>query len=200
MKNKILLYNTKKMEIVKSIPNWLIILFIILFISIGIILGYINGFKENKQIVINNLSMEDKLVVVDHFNEFNEQKFVDLVLRLNIKHPEIVISQALHETSQFKSKIFIENNNLFGMKEASSRNNTAIGTQYNHAYYNNWTESVIDYALWQASYTKNIPDDIKYLETISISYAEDPEYVNKVKKFIPKAKELISQSKLISKR
>jgi hypothetical protein len=200
MKNKILLYNTKKMEIVKSIPNWIIILSIILFIFIGVILGYINGFKENKQTVINNLSMEDKLVVVDHFNEFNEYKFVDLVIKLNIKHPEIVISQALHETAEFRSKIFIENNNLFGMKEASSRNNTAAGTQYNHAYYDSWIDSVVDYALWQSSYTKNIPDDIEYLKTISVSYAEDPEYVNKVKKYIPKAKELLSQSKLITKK
>lgn len=59
-----------------------------------------------------------------------------------------LVAQAAHETSNFTSKIFRENNNLFGMKFPKVRKTTAIGERYGHAIYNSLKESVEDIALY----------------------------------------------------
>jgi flagellum-specific peptidoglycan hydrolase FlgJ len=105
-----------------------------------------------------------------------------LIIDLNIAHPDIVIAQAIIESGNFKSNIFKENNNLFGMKMPAYRKTTAIGINRGHAVYSSWRESVIDYALWQgkrARYsTKN-----QYLRRLK-SYAADPNYITKIKQRI----------------
>ena len=42
------------------------------------------------------------------------------------------------------------------MKQARARATTANGTQLGHAYYDDWKESVTDYALYQAAYLNKI--------------------------------------------
>lgn len=109
------------------------------------------------------------------------------IKQMNMQHPDIVLAQSILESGNFKSKIFIENNNLFGMKEPLSRNTVALGTKNGHAYYKNWQHSVIDYALYQSSYFFNSKRDYgrqDYLERLSRSYAQDPNYINKLKKVL----------------
>ena len=60
----------------------------------------------------------------------------------------IVGSIALHETNNFQSDIYKENNNLFGMKQATKRENTAIGTNREHAVYCCDEDSILDFFLW----------------------------------------------------
>jgi flagellum-specific peptidoglycan hydrolase FlgJ len=113
---------------------------------------------------------------------FSKENMIKLIIELNIAHPDIVIAQAIIESGNFKSNIFKENNNLFGMKMPEYRKTTAIGINRGHAVYSSWRESVIDYALWQgkrARYsTKN-----QYLRRLK-SYAADPNYITKIKKRI----------------
>jgi uncharacterized FlgJ-related protein len=92
------------------------------------------------------------------------------------------------ETGHWKSDIFLENNNLFGMKEARSRITTAIGTNKNHAEYNTWRESVYDYAFYQNRYLNNIRSENDYYQYLGASYAEDPTYVSKIKIMVDKYK------------
>jgi len=96
-------------------------------------------FYEPESVVLN---------VSESKNEFSEEKLIGVLTDLNIKFPHIVLAQSKLETGQFKSNIFKENHNLFGMKEAKIRVNLAKGTQYGHAFYNNWIESVYDYAFY----------------------------------------------------
>jgi len=113
---------------------------------------------------------------------FSKENMIKLIIELNIAHPDIVIAQAIIESGNFKSNIFKENNNLFGMKMPEYRKTTAIGINRGHAVYSSWRESVIDYALWQgkrARYsTKN-----QYLRRLK-SYAADPNYITKIKQRI----------------
>jgi flagellum-specific peptidoglycan hydrolase FlgJ len=113
---------------------------------------------------------------------FSKENMIKLIIDLNIAHPDIVIAQAIIESGNFKSNIFKENNNLFGMKMPAYRKTTAIGINRGHAVYSSWRESVIDYALWQgkrARYsTKN-----QYLRRLK-SYAADPNYITKIKQRI----------------
>ena len=115
---------------------------------------------------------EKELVVTSMSNDkFSEDKLVEMLNDLDVKYPHIVLAQSIQETGRWTSKVFRENHNLFGMKEARSRVSTAQGTQYNHALYNNWRESVYDYAFYQARYMGNIRSEEEYFQALDASYA-----------------------------
>lgn len=105
-------------------------------------------------------------------------EYVDLV---GINNKFTVISQSILETNTFKSDIFIENNNLFGMKQPSVRPTTATGTNRNHATYEHWTCSVKDYKLWYEYMTRNKTYYNYYSFLTNIGYAEDVQYIGKLK-------------------
>lgn len=117
--------------------------------------------------------------------EFTEDKLVRKLKELNIKYPHIVLAQAKLESNNYSSRIFIDNNNLFGMKEARVRINLAKGTQYKHAYYNTWQESVLDYAFWMATYGSKCKTEQQYYNLLN-GYAEDVNYQAKLKNIIKK--------------
>lgn len=130
---------------------------------------------------------EKELLIIsleEERNSFSRDKLVDELKRLNVKYPHIVMAQAIVESGNFKSRIFKENNNLFGMKEAGVRINTALGTQHGHAYYNNWLESIYDYAFYQSRYLGTIKSEQQYFAYLSNSYAEADHYVKTLKTVI----------------
>lgn len=128
------------------------------------------------------------LNVNDTTNNFSEEKLIDLLKTLNVKYPHIVLAQARIESGHYTSKIFKENHNLFGMKEARVRIHTANGTQYNHAYYSNWRESVYDYAFYQCRYLGRVNTEQEYFTYLGQSYAEAPNYVQSLKVMIEREK------------
>jgi flagellum-specific peptidoglycan hydrolase FlgJ len=98
------------------------------------------------------------------------------------------MAQSMLETGHWESDIFLENHNLFGMKEARVRINTAEGTNRNHAYYENWRESVYDYAFYQCRYLSGIHTEAEYYRYLGLSYAESDDYVNSLKKVVEREK------------
>lgn len=125
-------------------------------------------------------------IIMNKYNEFSEEKLVAKIKELNFRFPHIVLAQAKLESGNFSSKMFKENNNLFGMKEAKSRINIAGGTQNGHAYYDSWSESIYDYALYYSTYLSKIKNEREYFQYLSQSYAEDPNYVSNLKNIIEK--------------
>lgn len=109
----------------------------------------------------------------------------------NIRFPELVLAQAVHETGIFKSPVFKNNHNLFGMK-LSSRG-YASHTELGHAYYPHiphkgpcgwecYHLSLRDYKAWQDRF---VPDTVStvesYMEALQRKgYAEDKDYIEKV--------------------
>ncbi len=156
--------------------------FMLTFITLTILLGYI--FRPNCDNV-KFINEETKAIIIKEHNEFSREKLKTYLIELNVKCPEIVLAQSEIETGHFKSHIFKENNNLFGLKQAGiGRPSTAKGTVSNHAYYDTWQESVQDYALYQAAFLKNIKTQEQYLEYLGQNYAEDSNYVSKIKSII----------------
>jgi hypothetical protein len=176
-----LFYYNKKDLTYKSVK----VLHFVLASVIVSILTYMYGYLEGREDQIIHLTPQEKeiifLNVSDTTGEFSTDKMVYLMKELNIKYPHIVFAQSLIETGHFDSKIFKENNNLFGMKQARTRVTTAQGTQYNHAYYDNWRESVYDYAFYQCRYLSGLKNEEEYLAYLGRSYAEDPNYVSKIR-------------------
>jgi hypothetical protein len=153
-----------------------------------IILVFICGTFYGKHKKIESLTDYEKEMLVINVTEndgFSESEFVNVLKMHEIRFPHIVLAQAKLETGNFKSPIFIENHNLFGMKEALSRYTTSEGTESNHAYYRTWRESVYDYGIYQDKYLKNVKSDDEYYAMLK-SYAEASDYVEKLKNMVEK--------------
>ena len=80
---------------------------------------------------------------------FSEDELVELLNNCNIKFPYIVLAQAKLESSNFTSKIFRQNHNMFGMRKARQRITTAKTEKDTYAFYETWTDCVYDYCLYQ---------------------------------------------------
>lgn len=101
----------------------------------------------------------------------------------------LVFAQAAHETAFFKSDIFKENKNLFGMKQAKRRKNTATGTNRYHATYDSLMSSIYDYFLRQKDFNIVYKNNSQYVdELIRTKYAEDPHYRLKLFAVLAKVK------------
>lgn len=177
-------YYKKDLDLIRF-PYWKLGIFVIGFGSVIGLSSYLYGRIDQ----IKNLSdLEKEILIIDinNRNDFSQDKLVTMLNDLNVRFPHIVLAQARLETGGYKSRIFKENNNLFGMKQATVRVNTAAGTQHNHAYYDTWKESVYDYAFYQTRYLSGAKSESEYLYVLGQSYAEDPSYVEKLKKEIKK--------------
>lgn len=115
---------------------------------------------------------------------FSQSNMIATMTEIGIAYPDIVMAQAKIETAHFTSKIFRENNNLFGMKLPERRSTTAIGEQYNHASYTSWRQSVIDYKMWQDKVLTKVKSRRAYLKYLSKYYATDKQYVKLIKQMI----------------
>ena len=93
-----------------------------------------------------------------------------------------IVSQSAFETGNFASKVFIENNNAFGMKEAVKRLTTNIGTKNNHADYKDIDDSVKDYILYYSyqSYPKKfqtLKDFVRAIKEKSYFESDEEKYL-----------------------
>lgn len=94
------------------------------------------------------------------------------LIRRNIPCYEIVLAQALHETGNFKSRICIEKNNIFGMR-----------TKKGYKRYNSWIACVNDY---ENKFSKRYKGGDYFKFLIKVHYHEDPHYEKRVRKHIRK--------------
>ena len=129
-------------------------------------------------------SDEPQIETVSNTDELTEEMLMSYIKQLNIRFPHIVLAQAKLETGNFTSRLFKENNNLFGMKCATKRPFTHKGEQRGHAKYDRWQDCVIDYALYQAAYLSKKKTESEYFAYLSENYAEDTNYIIVLKKII----------------
>jgi hypothetical protein len=182
---KIYYWDSKTLEIVKIHRSKIIvgILIVLLWCFTSFYYGSYLGFKSGKKSQIT----EKDVVLIYHDIEnegFSRRKFYEYLKEVNIKFPELVFAQAIKE-SGLKSPLFKENHNPFGMKEASKRPNMQNGTQSNHAYYDTWKNSVVDYAMYQSyvglSKLKTEDEYLLYLKEMHYYDTEHPNNVNYLK-------------------
>jgi len=178
-------YDKEKMEFIpsnKAIYAFLLGMCVCLSLVTVRTLFLSKGIKDD----IKYISEETKMMIINEDRVFTEDKLKQFILELNIKFPHIVYAQARLESGYFKSKIFRTNNNFFGMKVARKRPTTNKGEQYGHAYFDSWRDCVVDYAFYQAAYLHDIKTENQYYAYLSANYAEDPNYVSKLKKLVKK--------------
>ena len=101
---------------------------------------------------------------------------------MRVPHRKIVFAQAKLESNNYQSELFKSNFNLFGMKVATIRVSNTDNENKGYQAYCNWRESVTDYVLWQFENNVDKLSDEEYLYYLSKKYAEDPQYIEKIKK------------------
>ncbi len=120
---------------------------------------------------------------------FNKDSLSGYMDSVGIKYIPFSIAQSVHETANFRSRLFLEHNNLFGMKLSSYRTSVAIGkTKGGYAIYYSWKDSVLDFFLMQQGIfkaMKKFPQKYPtYYSYIYKNYAKDPNYKQKLQKYI----------------
>jgi hypothetical protein len=174
-------YNRKNLELKRFGFKHYSILVLVLFLT----------YTAGRFIQVNHLTLYEKefIIYMDR-NYFSQDALIESLKAKHLKFPHIVLAQATLETGGFRSKVFKQNHNLFGMKQSLRRPTTCKGTKNNHAYYDHWESSVEDYGYYQAtSGLIKARTDQQYYNLLSqMGYAEDPNYILKVKKLAEELK------------
>jgi Muramidase (flagellum-specific) len=114
--------------------------------------------------------------------EFKDSVY-QYILDINLAHPDLVFRQACIESGNFGSRLFREHNNMFGMKIATKRPTLgkikSESSMREYSYYENWRESIVDYALYQAWSARGLNEE-DYIAHLGRSYAEDSLYTKKL--------------------
>ena len=105
--------------------------------------------------------------------KFSSENLLKVLKIYKVKNYHIVYKQAVLETGHFKSNMFKNNNNLFGMKHPNVRETTSLGPKNGHANYSTWIESVKDMVLFQEFYKKRLSSSKSYYDFLNGLYAED---------------------------
>ena len=172
-----------------------------IFAFLGIVLGITIAFR------INSISSEldalktPKNEVYEHNTDIlsttewlsqqsrlpvNDKIALDFMQQVGMEHPHIVLAQMKLESGNYTSKLALENNNYFGMKQPQRRLTTSLGEKNGYASYQSWVYSVLDYALWQREYASGLAE-IEYLDSLT-AYAEDNNYREKIQHIANKIK------------
>jgi hypothetical protein len=180
MKN-VFVFNEKTLGLEK--PKNKIYIAILIVLGLLFMLGWFTG---TNNYIINKINhtteVTDTMLV--HGEKFSEEALIRLLKDCHIKYPHIVLAQAKLESGDFKSKMFKQNFNMFGMKLARQRITTALGEKSGHAYYRDWIDCVHDYGMYQSAIMCNVNNEVEYFTKLDERYAEDTTYISKLKHII----------------
>lgn len=161
------LNNTLKLLILSSLTIWVIV-------TSRAIINTIRDIKTlNSKVdsIINSNTANYSYTHIPVFENKTPEEGIDEALAYyDIKHPTIVKAQAILETAHFSSDLCVKNNNLFGLYDSKNKR---------YYSYNHWWESIIAYKKTIQKRYENSRYYYMFLE--DIEYAEDKEYINKLK-------------------
>lgn len=155
------------------------LIFYTYWILVGVVIGLlVNFFTPKTTVVYKEINKPNHTIIssdtdtIKHYSLLVDSNVYREIVANNIHHPDIVLAQAKLETGNYKSKVCNVYNNLFGLRKPD-------GSYYK---FNSWQESVKAYKNWvQNKYTPS-SDYYDFLD--SIGYAEDGNYINKLKDMV----------------
>ena len=107
------------------------------------------------------------------FSQTPKEGLEEALSYYGLEHKDIVYAQAVLETGHFKSKVYLNYNNLFGLYDSRNKD---------YYKFNHWTESIVAYKEWiQKKYQ---PPDNYYAFLEEINYANDAEYISTLKSIV----------------
>lgn len=164
------------------------IVIVLIIFSIGMAVGLaINHYLSKKEIGI----LKEKVAKINCLNEqIGIECLKDNLEKHKIKFSHIALAQCILESNNFKSALFKSNKNCFGMRVAAQRFTFAMNNHDYGAYakYESVEDCVLDYKAFQIQNALFITTDTEYFKLLGSIYAEDENYIIKLKQIIKKNK------------
>lgn len=119
--------------------------------------------------------VQEVVIVHEKYDDFfknQEANGVNMLIAceyFGVKYPSIVTAQAILESGNFKSDIFKEYNNPFGLYNSATKD---------YYKFKHWTDAILAYQT-MIEYKYEGGNYYSFLD--SIGYATDPSYIRKVK-------------------
>lgn len=162
--------------------------FLPLFSVILSIMLFPGSVKESKALDVNRVNLEHVLTKeeINASGKLTIQKLSKVVQKFKPKYPDIIIAQAIEESGHFKSDLFVNHGNLFGMKKSGARPTVACYiTKNGYAGYcgDKVMMSVTDRILLDAAFYRGLSRE-QYFKKLADTYASNPSYVPNLKKII----------------
>lgn len=145
-------------------------------IALLVVAFLINVYSDNKK-EDTIIEKEDSVSVQWRQNHFllSEENLYNELVAQGVDFPEIVTAQALLETGHFKSYACLQQNNLFGLRDNKGK----------YMSFPHWTDAVAAYKKYIQRYNHPVPEDY-YAYLQELGYAEDPQYIDKLKQIVNK--------------
>lgn len=145
-------------------------------IALLVVAFLINVYSDNKK-ENTIIEKEDSVSVQWRQNHFllSEENLYNELVAQGVDFPEIVTAQALLETGHFKSYACLQQNNLFGLRDNKGK----------YMSFPHWTDAVAAYKKYIQRYNHPVPEDY-YAYLQELGYAEDPQYIDKLKQIVNK--------------
>ena len=155
--------------------------FLFLFLLIVAYFVYQNLQSDKEEVVDKEQLINVSVTCPHHVDDsLSLENLERLLIDMHVEHPKIVMAQIRLESGNLQSKLTKENNNFLGMKYPAQRPTTSIGEKNGYAEYLTWRDCAFDYLIWQSRYAKKLSEE-EYYKYLSSVYAEDKNYINKLK-------------------
>ena len=118
----------------------------------------------------------------------SDEILYDYLKTMRVPHADIIVAQAFLESQDFNSNLFKRQNNFLGMKIPRQRISTTGQGKGEYKDYANWQECTTDYIFWMHHHQAHKLNRDEYFNLLGKIYAEDPEYVEKLKGIISQFK------------
>ena len=148
---------------------------VISILLVSIILGFITGYSLHHLIHYSRNVDNEVILLPEHpfylLEEVNEEVLYNTLKHYGFPNPAAITAQAVLESGNFKSRLCIRHNNLFGLYNSRKKS---------YFKFDSWISCVFAYKDFILNKYKEGEDYYGFLSRIG--YAEDPNYVEKVKK------------------
>ena len=121
-------------------------------------------------------------------NPISDEILYNYLTTMRVPHAEIIVAQAHLESQDFNSNLFKRQNNFLGMKIPRQRISTPGQGKGEYKDYATWQECTTDYIFWMHHHQAHKLNRDEYFNLLGKIYAEDPEYVEKLKGIISQFK------------
>lgn len=121
-------------------------------------------------------------------NPISDEILYNYLKTMRVPHADIIVAQAHLESQDFNSNLFKRQNNFLGMKIPRQRISTTGQGKGEYKDYANWQECTTDYIFWMHHHQAHKLNRGEYFNLLGKIYAEDPEYVEKLKGIISQFK------------
>lgn len=134
-------------------------------------------------------SISTDFILTDISTPNHEEELYYLLRKYKVQNRMIVLAQAKLESANFTTDRFLKDHNFVNMKPAGQRpTSSKKSEEHSYAVYSDLSKAILDYALWQCSYARNLTEEQYYNKLVQVGFAEDTLYINKLKPIVTQLK------------